>query len=205
MKKLLALLLAGIMIFALVGCNNAEVSEEADNSGYSEELDEAEDVVNKINMTYGDDETKITLHKPDGAFFSVDAEDAEDAGDIVIMLADDYSWDAEIMGYKHFEGISSNEPFVEYYFDGAASDDYTSYEQEVTDLGIDYEGKPVKLIRYTYKEVDDDEEYKECFVGFEYKGTDDSGLFGLKIGSFDEELSDSYIKGLFNQLVTPEK
>ena len=200
MKKLLALLLAGIMIFALVGCNNAEVSEEADNSGYSEELDEAEDVVNKINMTYGDDETKITLHKPDGASFSVDAEDAEDAGDIVIMLADDYSWDAEIMGYKHFEGISSNEPFVEYYFDGAASDDYTFYEQEAIDLGIDFEGKPVKLIRYTYKEVDDEEEYKACFVGFEYKGTEDSGLFGLKIGSFDEDLSDDYIKGLFKQI-----
>ena len=205
MKKLLALLLAGIMIFALVGCNNAEVSEEADNSGYSEELDEAEDVVNKINMTYGDDETKITLHKPDGAFFSVDSEDAEDAGDIVIMLADDYSWDAEIMGYKHFEGISSNEPFVEYYFDGAASDDYTFYEQEMADLGIDFEGKPVKLIRYTYKEVDDEEEYKACFVGFEYKGTEDSGLFGLKIGSFEEDLSDSYIKGLFNQLFALEK
>ena len=205
MKKLLALLLAGIMIFALVGCNNAEVSEEADNSGYSEELDEAEDVVNKINMTYGDDETKITLHKPDGAFFSVDAEDAEDAGDIVIMLADDYSWDAEIMGYKHFEGISSNEPFVEYYFDGAASDDYTFYEQEATDLGIDYEGKPVKLIRYTYKEVDDEEEYKACFVGFEYKGTEDSGLFGLKIGSFEEDLSDDYIKGLFNQIFRFER
>ncbi len=205
MKKLLALLLAGIMIFALVGCNNAEVSEEADNSGYSEELDEAEDVVNKINMTYGDDETKITLHKPDGASFSVDAEDAEDAGDIVIMLADDSSWDAEIMGYKHFEGISSNEPFVEYYFDGAASDDYTFYEQEAIDLGIDFEGKPVKLIRYTYKEVDDEEEYKACFVGFEYKGTEDSGLFGLKIGSFEEELSDDYIKGLFNQIFRLER
>ena len=200
MKKLLALLLAGIMIFALVGCNNAEVSEEADNSGYSEELDEAEDVVNKINMTYGDDETKITLYKPEGASFSVDAEDAEDAGDIVIMLADDYSWDAEIMGYKHFEGISSNEPFVEYYFDGAASDDYTFYEQESTDLGIDFEGKPVKLIRYTYKEVDDEEEYKACFVGFEYKGTEDSGLFGLKITPSDEELSDDYIKDLFTQI-----
>ena len=205
MKKLLALLLAGIMVFALVGCNNAEVSDETDNSGYSEELDEAEDVVNKINMTYGDDETKITLYKPEGASFSVDAEDAEDAGDIVIMLADDYSWDAEIMGYKHFEGISSNEPFVEYYFDGAASDDYTFYEQEAIDLGIDFEGKPVKLIRYTYKEVDDEEEYKACFVGFEYKGTEDSGLFGLKIGSFDEELSDSYIKGLFNQMIALEK
>ena len=116
MKKLFVLLLAGMLVFALVGCNKAEVSEEAGNSGYeadnsgyeagnsgeSEEFDEAEDVVNKINMTYGDDETKITLYKPDGAFFSVDAEDAEDAGDIVIMLADDYSWDAEIMGYKHF-------------------------------------------------------------------------------------------------------
>ena len=242
MKKLLALLLAGIMIFALVGCNGAEVSEETDNSEVlEEELDESEEVVDKINMTYGDDETKITLHKPDGAFFSVDAEDAEDAGDIVIMLADDYSWDAEIMGYKHFEGISSNEPFVEYYFDGAASDDYTFYEQEAidlgidfegissnepfveyyfdgaasddytfyeqeaTDLGIEYEGKPVKLIRYTYKEVDDEEEYKACFVGFEYKGTEDSGLFGLKIGSFEEDLSDSYIKGLFNQLFALEK
>ena len=205
MKKLLALLLAGIMIFALVGCNNEEVSDETDNSGYSEELDDAEDLVNKINMTYGDDETKITLHKPDGAFFSVDAEDAEDAGDIVIMLADDYSWDAEIMGYKHFEGISSNEPFVEYYFDGAASDDYTFYEQEAIDLGIDFEGKPVKLIRYTYKEVDDEEEYKACFVGFEYKGTEDSGLFGLKIGSFEEDLSDDYIKGLFNQIFRLER
>ena len=205
MKKLLALLLAGIMVFALVGCNNAEVSDETDNSGYSEELDEVKDVVEKINMTYGDDETKITLYKPEDASFSVDAEDADDAGDIVIMVADDYSWDAEIMGYKHFEGISSNEPFVEYYFDGAASDDYTFYEQEMADLGIEYEGKPVKLIRYTYKEVDDEEEYKECFVGFEYKGTAYSGLFGLKIGSFDEELSDDYIKGLFNQIFCLER
>ena len=219
MKKLFVLLLAGMLVFALVGCNKAEVSEEAGNSGYeagnsgyeagnsgdSEELDEAEDVVNKINMTYGDDATKITLYKPDGAFFSVDAEDAEDAGDIVIMLADDYSWDAEIMGYQHFEGISSNVPFVEYYFDGATSDNYTFYEQEITDLGIDYEGKPVKLIRYTYKEVDDEEEYKECFVGFEYKGTEDSGLFGLKITPSDEDLSDDYIKGLFNQTFRLER
>lgn len=200
MKKLLALLLAGIMVFALVGCNNAEVSDETDNSGYSEELDEAKDVVEKINMTYGDDETKITIYKPEDASFSVDAEDADDAGDIVIMVADDYSWDAEIMGYKHFEGISSNEPFVEYYFDGAASDDYTFYEQEMADLGIEYEGKPVKLIRYTYKEVDDEEEYKECFVGFEYKGLEDSGLLGLKITPSDEELSDDYIKDLFTQI-----
>jgi hypothetical protein len=200
MKKLLALLLAGIMVFVIAGCNNRDIEAGPDSTEHLEE-----DVVNKINMVYGDDEVSITLYKPEDASFSVDAEDADDAGDIVIMLADDCSWDAEIMGYKHFEGISSNEPFVEYYFDGAASDDYTFYEQEATDLGIDYEGKPVKLIRYTYKEVDDEEEYKACFVGFEYKGTEDSGLFGLKIGSFEEELSDSYIKGLFNQMFTSEK
>ena len=212
MKKLLALILAGIMVFCLAGCGNTEPKDDTDKSGYTEESDVADEVVNdndaddeddvvrEINMTYGDDETKITLYKPEGASFSVDAEDAEDAGDIVIMLADDYSWDAEIMGYKHFEGISSNEPFVEYYFDGAASDDYTFNEQEAIDLGIDFEGKPVKLIRYTYKEVDDEEEYKACFVGFEYKGTEDSGLFGLKITPSDEDLSDDYIKDLFTQI-----
>ena len=196
MKKLLALLLAGVMVFSFAACNSEDIEAGPDSTDYTEE----EEVVDKINMTYGDDETQITLYKPEGAFFSVDAEDADDAGDIVIMLADDYSWDAEIMGYKHYEGISSNEPFVEYYFDGAASDDYTFYEQEACDLGISYEGNPVTLIRYTYKEVDDEEEYKECFVGFEYKGTDDSGLFGLKIGAFDEEPSDSYIKELFSQI-----
>ena len=203
MKKLLVLLLAGVMVFSLAACGGTDSDVDVDIDEPVSET--SEDVVNKINMTYGDDETKITLYKPEDASFSVDAEDADDAGDIVIMLADDYSWDAEIMGYKHFEGISSNEPFVEYYFDGAASDDYTFYEQEATDLGIDFEGKPVKLIRYTYKEVDDEEEYKACFVGFEYKGTEDSGLFGLKIGSFEEELSDSYLKGLFNQLFYLER
>lgn len=192
MKKLLALLLAGILVLALVACNTTEINEDP-NNWYDEE------VVNEITMTYGDDETKITLYKPDDASFSVDPEDAQDAGDIVIMLADDYSWDAEIMGYKHFEGISSNEPFVEYYFDGATSDNYSSYEETVTDLGITYEGNDVKLIRYTYQEVDDEETYQECFVGFEYSGSEDAGLFGLKIGAFDEELTDSYLKNLFQQ------
>ena len=226
MKKVLVLLLAGIMVFTLAACNgkgndvddiytdtDEDIFTDTDEDIFTDtdedyddlDFDTSEDEVNIITMTYGDDETKITLYKPEGAFFSVDAEDADDAGDIVIMLADDYSWDAEIMGYEHFKGISSNVPFVEYYFDGATSDNYTFYEQEATDLGIDFEGKPAKLIRYTYKEVGDEEEYKECFVGFEYKGTEDSGLFGLKIGSLDEELSDDYIKGLFNQIFRLEK
>ena len=206
MKKLLALLLAGIMIFALVGCNNAEVSEDTDNSGYSEELDESEDVVKKVGMVYGDDEIAITLTKPDDAEFTLVGEDPLDSGDMVGLCATDYSWDAEVMGYKYYEGIGSNVPFVDYYFAGSVNEEeFASYEESVSELGIDFEGKPVKAIRYTFKEVDDEEEYKEIFVGFEYKGTEDSGLFGLKIGSFEEELSDSYIKGLFNQMFALEK
>ena len=200
MKKILALLLAGILVFALAGCNKEDIEAGPDSTDHTEE-----DIAYEVNMIYGDDETAITLYKPEDATYAIGSEEALDASEIVILVADDFSWDAEIMGYKHFEGISSNEPFVEYYFDGAASDNYTFYEQEATDLGIDFEGKPVKLIRYTYKEVDDDEEYKECFVGFEYKGTEDSGLFGLKIGGFDEDLTDNNLKGLFNQLTTLER
>ena len=206
MKKLLALLLAGILVFALVGCNNAEVSEDTDNSGYSEELDESEDVVKKVGMVYGDDEIAITLTKPDDAEFTLVGEDPLDSGDMVGLCATDYSWDAEVMGYKYYEGIGSNVPFVDYYFAGSVNEEeFASYEESVSELGIDFEGKPVKAIRYTVKEVDDEEEYKEIFVCFEYKGTEDSGLFGLKIGSFEEDLSDSYIKGLFNQLFALEK
>ena len=117
------------------------------------------------------------------------------------MLADDYSWDAEIMGYQYYEGIGSNVPFVDYHFCGSVmADDYESYEEEATELDIEYEGNPVKLVRYTYKEVGDEEEYSECFVGFEYSGTEDNGLLGIRICSFEEELSDSYIADLFSDV-----
>ena len=49
------------------------------------------------------------------------------------------------------------------------------------------------------------EEYKEIFVGFEYKGTEDQGLFGLKIGAFDEDLTDDYLKDLFKELTIVER
>lgn len=202
MKKLMALLLAVIMVFAFTGCNNEDIEAGPDSTDRWEDTD----VVNEVNMIYGDDETSITLYKPSDASFTTAPDSPEDTEEIVTLCADDFSWDAEIMGYKYYEGIGSNVPFVDYYFCGSVvSEDYESYEQEVTDLGIDYEGKPVKLIRYTFKEAGDDEEYKECFVGFEYKGADDQGLFGIIIGAFDEEPSDNYIKGLFSEVFTPER
>lgn len=201
MKKILALLLATMMVFSFVGCNNEDIEAGPKSTEHQDE-----DVVQKVGMIYGDDEVVITLSKPEDAEFTLVGEDPLDSGDLVGLCADDYSWDAEIMGYKYYEGIGSNVPFVDYYFAGSVvEEEYASYEEEIKDLGITFEGKPVKVIRYTYKEVDDDEEYKEVFVGFEYKGTDDQGLFGVKIGAFDEELSDNYLKGLFNQLTFLER
>ena len=203
MKKLLALLLAGMMVVALAACGGKDVNSEPKSTENSEEETA---VVDEINMVYGDDEIKVTLHKPENAEFTIGSDTPDDAGDLVGICADDYSWDAEIMGYKYFEGIGSNVPFVDYYFAEAVNEEvYASYEETVSDLGIDFEGKSVKVIRYTYKEVDDEEEYKEVFVGFEYKGSADRGLFGVKIGGFDEELTDKYLEGLFKQLTIVEK
>ena len=198
MKKFLALLLVGLMLFSLAACGEKEDVSNDEPTGVTED---GEDVVKEIKMVYGDDETPITLHKPKDASFTLGSDTPEDAGDLVGLSADDYSWDAEVMGYKNYGDIGSNEPFVEKYFLGeVVTEDYESYDENVTDLGISYEGNPVKAIRYKYKKTDDDEEYSECFVGFEYKGTDDSGLMGMKIGDFDEELSDSKLKELFSEL-----
>ena len=204
MKKLLAILLAGMMVFSLAACG--ETNSDADVDIDEPENEVSEDVVSKVGIVYGDDETPITLTKPDDAEFTLVGDDPLDSGDMVGLCATDYSWDAEVMGYKYFEGIGSNVPFVDYYFAGSVDEEeYASYEEEIKDLGISYEGKPVKVIRYTFKEVDDEEEHKEIFVGFEYKGTEDQGLFGVKIGAFDEDLTDNYLKGLFNQLTTLER
>ena len=197
MKKLLALILTGIMVFALAGCGNTETPDEPENSGYSEE---SEDVVKEINMVYGSAETKITVCKPDDAEFTLGSDTPEDAGDLVGLCADDYSWDAEIMGYICYgSGIEGTEAFVDYYYLGETlSEDIESFDAQISDLGVSYEGKPAKLIRYTFKEVGDDEEYKECFVGFEFDDEDGKGLMGLKIGAFEEDLTDSYLKDLFS-------
>ncbi|MBQ4110743.1 MAG: hypothetical protein IJC74_07655 [Clostridia bacterium] len=193
MKKLFALLLAVIMVFSFAGCGNEDI-EVGTN-------DIEEEVVEEISMIYGDEETPITLKKPTGAFFNCEKDDDGEPWEISTLLADDYSWDGEIMGYKYYEGIGSNEPFVDYYFFGAAvSEDIESFEGEIIDLGISFDGKPVKLIKYKYKEVDYEEEFNECFAGFEYKGAEDCGLMGIKFASFEEALSDDYIKGIFSEL-----
>ena len=115
MKKLLAILLAGILVFSLAACGGTNDDVDVDEPG----TEVSEDVVAKVGIVYGDDETPITLTKPDDAEFTLVGDDPLDSGDMVGLCATDYSWDAEVMGYKYYEGIGSNVPFVDYYFAGA--------------------------------------------------------------------------------------
>lgn len=200
MKKTLALLLAVIMVFSLAACGGEKNTDVKDNPA-TDTAESGEGIVEKINMVYGDDAVKVTLTKPEGASFTLGSDTPDDAGDLVGICADDYSWDGEIMGYKYYEGIGSNVPFVDYYFAGEVnSEKYEEYEEEVTDLGIAYDGKAVMAIRYTYKEVDAEEGCLEYFVGFEYAGAADSGLMGVKIIPSDTELSEDTLKTIFTEL-----
>lgn len=210
MKQLFAYLLAGVMILALVACHKGEIESGPKNTDHM--AADSSDTVTKVNMTYGTDEIRITLYKPDNASFTLGSENSQDAGDLVGLIADDSSWDAEVMGYISYNiDIPSNEPFADYYYlSKLRSEDYTSYEQTVTDMRMDYEGKPVKLIRYTYQEADDEEVCSACFIGFEFTDTsggedNGKGLMGLKVTSEDGELPDSELAGLFCEMFYPER
>ena len=200
MKKIFALILSCIMILTLVSCGGGNTKGHGSNDGFDDETD-YDDIVEEVNMYYGDDETEITLYKPDVASFAIGADEAENAGDIVVLVADDYSWDAEIMGYKYYEGIGSNRPFVDSYFVGdVVSDEYTDYDEEMYYLDLEYDDAPVMLINYLYEKEDSGEEKYETFVGFEYEGFDDCGLFGC-IFVTEEDYEDDYFAAVFAQLL----
>ena len=99
MKKLLAILLAGMMVFSLAACGGTNNDVDVDEPG----SEVSEDVVKKVGMVYGDDEIAITLTKPDDAEFTLVGDDPLDSGDMVGLCAADYSWDAEVMDY-YFAG-----------------------------------------------------------------------------------------------------
>ena len=53
MKKLLAILLAGMMVFSLAACGGTNGDVDVDEPG----TEVSEDVVAKVGIVYGDDET----------------------------------------------------------------------------------------------------------------------------------------------------
>ena len=189
MKKLLALILASLLTLSLVSCGGGSGTSNDDyDDGY-------EDVIESIELTYGDDKDTITLYKPENGVFTI-----EEDGDIVTLCADDYSWDAEVMGYKYYgdHGIFSNRPFVDYYFSGKVSDEYTYFADDGYYTDLEYDGSTVVFMDYVYEKEGYEEAVYENFVGFEYEGSD-RGLVGCVFTSF-EELDDDYLIATFAQI-----
>ena len=169
--------------------------------------------VNKVNMVYGTDKIPITLYKPNDAYFTIPPGIALNAGERVWLRANDSSWSAEVFGVVCFDNSLQSEYFVEYYYKGELSnsdEELEYFRQEVTDLGITYMNKPVKLIKSTYKKSNKKKTYEACFVGFEFDNTSNGvpfgrGLMGFKIYSIKKEISAGYIKGMFCELFYPER
>ena len=169
--------------------------------------------VKQVNMMYGTDKLPITLYKPDDVYFTISPGIALNARERVWLRANDSSWSAEVFGVVCFEKSVQSEAFVEYYYKGELSnsdEEIKYFRQEVTDLGITYMNKPVKRIKSTYKKANEKKTYEACFVGFEFDDTSNGvpsgrGLMGFKIYSIKNEISVSYIKGMFCKLFYPER
>lgn len=205
------LMLVCIAVFCYTGCKTKE------NPRYTGMPDpkyiRKQKTVNQVNMVYGTDKIPITLYKPTDGYFTIPPGIALNAGERVWLRANDLSWRAEVFGVVCFENSLQSEAFVEYYYKGELSNSVEELEyfrQEVTDLGITYMNKPVKLIKSTYKKANEKKIYEAYFVGFEFDNTKSGvpfgrGLMGFKIYSIKKEISVSCIKGIFCELFYPER
>lgn len=211
MKTIVFLVLACIVIFCFAGCN---AKDSPEHTGMPDpEVVRRQKTVEKVNIVYGADKASVTLHKPSNAYFEISPEKAQSAGERVWLSANDSSWRAEIFSTVYSESSEQNEAFAEYYYKGKLSDCNEEFEyflQEITDLKIMHMGKPVKLIKSTYKRTGEKDAYEAWFVGFEFDDVKNvthsgKGLMGFKIYSIGKEFSPSYLKMLFNELFYIER
>lgn len=179
MKKIFSLLLAGIMVFSFVGCNS-----KSDPDGATEGEEGTVDTAEKdfIVMHYGYDaeyeEYEAVIHCPEGAYFDEDdyAEFEEDGYMYTFTVSDDEKeYTAYANNYFNREAYD-NKPIgydvpQQLFFDGELDEETLAetaeYSQDVIDLGFQWEGKDVILIKTEYSTVDE-WDYNEVFVGVEY-------------------------------------
>lgn len=206
MKTAIILVLVCVAVFCLIACS---VKDSPEHTGMPDpEFIRRQKTVKKASMVYGTDRIPITVTKPETAYFTALPGKAADGVDRVYLKADDGTWSAEIFSTVYSDNNDRNEDFAEYYFSGKTGED-TSYEyfcQNVTDIGATYGGKPVKRITSTYKTAGDSNTYEICFVGFEFSDTSvGKGLMGFKIYSIGREISDKFVKSLFNEMFRYER
>ena len=189
MKKLIALLLALVMILSLAACGGKtpETTEPtttpttAPNEEPTADESEAEFVITQYGSNPDYEVYTATIYCPEGAYFDED-EYAEFQADGYLndfWVYDDVReytayatvyWSRDI--YKEGDELPQGYGIVEQlYFEGEAASEtaaeYPKHDQKVTDLGFKWEDKDVKLIETTYTSADD-YTYNEVFVGVEY-------------------------------------
>lgn len=211
MKTAIVLVLMCLAALIVIGCNAKGQPEHTGmpDPAYISRQKSTE----KVNMVYGTDKVIVTLYKPSKAYFSIMPERAQNAGDRVYLEADDGTFSAEIFSTVYFDGNDSNEAFAEYYFCGELvkfKDEYEYFHQETQELGVSYKNMQAKRITSTYKRKGEKEEFSSCFVGFEFENTNGSepegkGLMGFKIYGRGREISDRFVKGLFNEMFRFER
>ena len=189
MKKLIALLLALVMILSLAACGGEtpETTEPtttpttAPNEEPTADESEAEFVITQYGSNPDYKVYTATIYCPEGAYFDED-EYAEFQADGYLndfWVYDDVReytayatvyWSRDI--YKEGDELPQGYGIVEQlYFEGEAASEtaveYPKHDQKVTDLGFKWEDKDVKLIETTYTSADGST-YNEVFVGVEY-------------------------------------
>ena len=209
MKKLLYLLLALSLMLSFSACNNKNGEPTDEPSGVNSSS-ETGSKAESMKLVYDIDEKEITIYLPEGCEFS---SEEQDGSDMISLNAEDLSWTMDIWASSVYEN-GNGEPFATYYFNGELDDywsgEFTSFDQEVRDLGFEFEGKPVKVVESTYVEADEDEEETDVFVGFEYESTRNGkhygdGLLGFQINAYGDVPSDEELGKLFKQLFGIDK
>ena len=134
----------------------------------------------------------------------------EDGTKHIAVSCEKKGWALELFGDAiAYDYGASEYPFVYYYYNGELDQfqtgRYAFFGQDVKELGFEYKGKPVKLIKSTYVENGSEEERNLIFVGFEYDNKKDGadfgrGLLGFQLSVSLEEPTEEELISLFKTL-----
>lgn len=153
---------------------------------------------------YGYDELPFTIYKPGCASFMSEPE--AEGRDMITLVENDNAWVMDIWGAVAFDYGEATDPFANYYFKGSLSELESEYyeieSQNVKNLGVSFDGKPVKRVETVIRDIEDDEVSTDVFVGFELESTNGGkktgvGLVGFQLYMYEELPSDDELAELF--------
>ena len=173
-----------------------------------EDWEDTYGTLESVEMVYGSDELPVTIYKPANGTLELDVDEADDDLDYVWVSSDDFEWNIDVFSAVSYDVNAASCGFVDYYYKGELhpnDDDYDAFEEEVYQLDVEYMGKPVMVIKYTFTEAGEDYEDTEYFVGVEFEDTYNGerygdGLLGFKYYMYDQEPALEELGALFCEI-----